>query len=67
LRETGFLAQACRETPVPAGRPPVRLPGQAALVRRAGQLACGVELHPTILPALQPWMELLQVNPPPAK
>ena len=35
LRETSFFAQFCRETPVPPGKPPVRLPGQAALARRA--------------------------------
>jgi len=27
LRETSFFAQFCAETPVPAGKPPVRLPG----------------------------------------
>lgn len=65
LRETSFLAQACVETPVPAGQPPVRLPGHAALARRADQLARGVQLHPAILPALLPWAEALKVNPPP--
>jgi LDH2 family malate/lactate/ureidoglycolate dehydrogenase len=64
LRETGFLAQVCTGTPVPAGKPPVRLPGQAALARRAEQLTHGVQLHPTILPALMPWAETLKVNPP---
>jgi LDH2 family malate/lactate/ureidoglycolate dehydrogenase len=61
LRESSFLAQSLRETPVPAGKPPVRLPGQAALARRAAQLAHGVGLHPTIMPALVPWAETLQV------
>jgi LDH2 family malate/lactate/ureidoglycolate dehydrogenase len=64
LRESGFLAQSCRETPVPAGKPPVRLPGQAALARRAAQLAHGVELHPTIMPALVPWTGTLRVAVP---
>lgn len=64
LRETGFLAKSCRETPVPAGRPPVRLPGQAALSRRATQLSHGVELHPTIMPALLKWAETLEVELP---
>ena len=32
-----------------------------ALARRAAQLAQGVELHPTIMPALIPWAETLQV------
>ncbi|HXI73707.1 MAG TPA: hypothetical protein VNN22_25475 [Verrucomicrobiae bacterium] len=58
------FAQACVETPVPPGEPPVRLPGQAAPARRAEQLAHGVELHPTILPALIPWAEALKVKLP---
>jgi len=61
LRETSFLAQLCQETPVPPGKPPVRLPGQAALFRRKEQLASGVSLHPTILPALIPWATTLGV------
>jgi LDH2 family malate/lactate/ureidoglycolate dehydrogenase len=64
-RETSFLAQSCRETPVPSGKPPVRLPGQAALSRRATQLSHGVELHPAIMPALIPWAETLKVAVPP--
>jgi LDH2 family malate/lactate/ureidoglycolate dehydrogenase len=64
LRETSFFAQFCAETPVPPGQPPVRLPGHAALARRADQLAHGVQLHPTILPALIPWAESLNVTLP---
>jgi LDH2 family malate/lactate/ureidoglycolate dehydrogenase len=64
LRETSFFAQACVATPVPPGKPPVRLPGQAALARRAEQLANGVELHPTILPLLIPWAKTLKVELP---
>ncbi len=65
LRETSFFSQVCVETPVPAGKPPVRLPGHAGLARRADQLAHGVQLHPTILPALVPWAESLKVALPP--
>ena len=64
LRETSFLSQACVETPVAPGSPPVRLPGQAALARRAEQLEHGVELHPTIMPQLLPWAEALKVKLP---
>ena len=64
LRETSFFAQLCQETPVPSGKPPVRLPGQAALLRRREQLANGVVLHPTILPALVPWASKLGVSLP---
>ncbi|HXU79787.1 MAG TPA: Ldh family oxidoreductase, partial [Polyangia bacterium] len=64
LRETTFLADACTTAPVPAGKPAVRLPGQGALSRKQRQLAAGVALHPTILPALQPWAEKLGVGLP---
>jgi LDH2 family malate/lactate/ureidoglycolate dehydrogenase len=65
LRETSFLSQTCVETPVAAGKPPVRLPGHAALARRAEQLEHGLELHPTIMPKLMPWAEALKVAGPP--
>ena len=61
LRETSFFAEFCRETPVPPGKPPVRLPGQAALQRRKEQLADGVTLYPTIMPALVSWATTLGV------
>ena len=64
LRETGFFAEYCRDTPVAPGEPPVRLPGQAALSRRKEQLANGVVLHPSILPALIPWAKSLSVQLP---
>jgi len=64
LRETSFLSASCLDTPAPPGKPPVRLPGQAALTRRAEQLAHGVELHPTIMPALVPCAEALSVKLP---
>jgi LDH2 family malate/lactate/ureidoglycolate dehydrogenase len=66
VREMSFLAQSCFEAPVPKGKPPVRMPGQAALLRREKQLAKGVELHPTILPALEPWAEKFGVAAPAA-
>jgi L-lactate dehydrogenase len=57
LREISFTAESCRQAPVAPGKPQVRLPGQAALQRRARQLAEGVELHPTIMPMLAPWAQ----------
>jgi L-lactate dehydrogenase len=63
-RQTDRLATICHETPVAAGSPRVRLPGEAALARRARQLHEGVTLHPTILPALVPWAERLGVPRP---
>jgi LDH2 family malate/lactate/ureidoglycolate dehydrogenase len=64
LRETSFFADSCRETPVSPGNPPVRLPGQAALLRRKEQLANGVLLHLTILPMLGPWATSLGIQLP---
>jgi L-lactate dehydrogenase len=51
--ETQAVAASCRAaTPIDASRP-VRMPGAAALARKASQLADGVRLHPEIGPALQ--------------
>jgi L-lactate dehydrogenase len=58
-RQTTHLAAECRATPPRPGCDRVRLPGENGLRRRAEQLARGVELHPTILPALRPWAEKL--------
>jgi LDH2 family malate/lactate/ureidoglycolate dehydrogenase len=63
IRETSRLAELCRATP-PSGASPVRLPGEAALGRRARQLRDGVELYPTVLPKLAPWAERLGVPMP---
>jgi LDH2 family malate/lactate/ureidoglycolate dehydrogenase len=50
--ETQAVADACRAaTPIDAGQK-VRMPGAAALARKARQLAEGVELHEGIAPAL---------------
>jgi len=57
LRESTRLAESCRATPVAAGRPAVRLPGDEALRRRERQLRDGVTLHAGTLPALRPWAE----------
>ena len=65
-RQTDWLVNACHAaTPRPGG-PPVRMPGERALALRRGQRASGVALHPTIMPALAPWMEKLRVAAPAA-
>jgi L-lactate dehydrogenase len=66
VRQTSRVAEICRATAVPEGRPRVRLPGEGALARRRAQLEGGVELHPGVLPALQPWAESLGVAVPAA-
>jgi hypothetical protein len=55
VRETGFLADACRNAAVAPGAPRVRLPGERALKSRADQLADGVVLFPGIMAALATW------------
>jgi L-lactate dehydrogenase len=56
-RQMGWVAQACLDNPPRQGFNGVRLPGQNGLLRRERQLRDGVELEPSILPALAPWAE----------
>ena len=64
VRETTRLAELCHTTPVAAGKPPVRLPGERALARREAQLASGVTLRAGILESLRPWADRLGVAMP---
>lgn len=52
LRQTGWLAEACRASRSRDPARPVRLPGQAALARKAEALASGVRFHPGIVDEL---------------
>ena len=61
IRETEWLAEACRTNPTKPGEPPVRLPGSRALQLRAEQLEKGVLLFPSIMPILNPWAETLNI------
>lgn len=61
LRETSFLGDACRAAKVADGKPPVRLPGQGALARRAEQLADGVKMRSDIMDPLKDWARDLGV------
>ncbi len=64
LKEATFIAQACLNAePIDENRP-VRLPGQAALVKKRVQLEKGVALEPGILPSLAKWSEKLGVPAP---
>jgi len=65
-RQMDWVAQACVDNPPRRGFERVRLPGQMGLLRRARQLASGVELEASILPALSPWAEKLRVALPAA-
>jgi L-lactate dehydrogenase len=52
-----FVAAAARSAKPRPGVERVRLPGERGLQRYRDQLANGVALYPTILPALAPWAE----------
>jgi LDH2 family malate/lactate/ureidoglycolate dehydrogenase len=56
-RETEWLADACRQNRVRPGDPSVRLPGQRALQLRREQMARGLKLYPSIMPAIEPWAQ----------
>jgi LDH2 family malate/lactate/ureidoglycolate dehydrogenase len=62
--ETGFLAQACRNSQPRAGVAAVRMPGDSALARRRAQLENGVELYPSIMPDLKAWGDRFGISPP---
>lgn len=64
LRQTEWVANACRNSPPRPGFERVRLPGESGLRRRERQLREGVALYPSIMPALRPWGEKLGVTPP---
>lgn len=64
LRQADWLVAACRSNPPRPGVDAVRLPGERGLATRRAQLRDGVALHPDILPALQPWLRKLGVEPP---
>lgn len=52
LRQSGFIAQACRDAKPLAADAPVRLPGAAGLARKRRALAEGVALSPEIVSSL---------------
>jgi LDH2 family malate/lactate/ureidoglycolate dehydrogenase len=64
IRQTEWLATACRQTPPRPGFDAVRMPGESGLKRRAAQLKEGIELYPSILPAIAPWTKKLGVTAP---
>lgn len=64
IRETGWIAAACRNNPPAPGFESVRLPGQQALANKRAALRDGVMLYPGIIDALNPWAEKLGVAAP---
>jgi LDH2 family malate/lactate/ureidoglycolate dehydrogenase len=64
MRETAWLAEAARANPPLPNRGRVRVPGERGLALKREQLERGIELYPTILPALRRWAEKLGVPVP---
>ncbi|HEX8012660.1 MAG TPA: Ldh family oxidoreductase [Casimicrobiaceae bacterium] len=56
-RQMDFVAAAARAAKPRPGVDRVRLPGERGIERHGDQLAHGVALYPTILPALAPWAQ----------
>ncbi|MGF1624324.1 MAG: Ldh family oxidoreductase [Alphaproteobacteria bacterium] len=65
LRQTGWLADACRSNPPRPGVERVRLPGESAMVRRREAQDQGVALYPGILDGLKAKAGALGVTAPP--
>lgn len=66
IRQTGHVADACRASrPARAGSA-VRTPGEKGIALAARQMESGVELYPSILPALSSWAIKLGVTEPSA-
>ena len=64
VRETGHHVSRSRAAKPVSGGARVRVPGESGLLRREKQISEGVDLHPGILPALQPWSGRLAVPMP---
>ena len=61
VRQTAWLARACRENAPRPGVERVRVPGENAMARRRAALGGGVEMYPGIIDALKPYAEKLGV------
>ena len=66
VKETGWLANACRDTPPVPGVAAVRLPGQRGLECKRRALKEGVALYPGIMAALEPYAKKFAVKEPDA-
>lgn len=57
VRQTSWLAKACRDNAPRPGIERVRVPGENAMARRRAALAGGVEMYPGIIDALKPFAD----------
>jgi L-lactate dehydrogenase len=63
-RQMDWLVDACHDATPRPGVDRVRLPGENGMARFREQRANGIQLHPTIMPALAPWCAKLGVTAP---
>jgi L-lactate dehydrogenase len=63
-RQMGEVARQCRASRPANPQRPVRLPGERGFLLSQEQREKGVELHPGILPALEPWAKKFGVAMP---
>ncbi|MBI3048042.1 MAG: Ldh family oxidoreductase [Acidobacteria bacterium] len=66
LRQTGWLAEACRRAAPRPGVERVRLPGEQALARKRAALAHGVVMYPGIMDVLRPFADRFGIQMPTA-
>jgi LDH2 family malate/lactate/ureidoglycolate dehydrogenase len=64
VRQTEWVAEACRDNPPIDPARPVRLPGSKAVASLAKAKREGLDLFPGILEGLAPWAEKFEVAPP---
>ncbi len=64
LRQTTWIAEACRAISPQPDVQRVRLPGETGLKRRENQLQHGIELYPSIMTVLAPWADEFGVTVP---
>lgn len=64
LRQMGWLVKACTKSDVPEGKPPVRLPGHAALKRKADAERNGLALDAARLAGLEGLASRFSLPPP---
>jgi LDH2 family malate/lactate/ureidoglycolate dehydrogenase len=64
VRQTSFIAPACRSNPPGPGVEAVRLPGEQGLARKRQAPTDGPRLYPGIMAALEPWAEKLELELP---
>jgi LDH2 family malate/lactate/ureidoglycolate dehydrogenase len=67
IRQTSFIAAACRGNPPAPGVQAVRLPGELSLARKRQALKRGVRLYSGIMEGLRPLAAQLGVAPPGAR